>query len=358
MKKIKKVLLVIFAFILVLLIAAWWILTLYIYNDNINQRFETYEPLMLYISDYPGLKCDEYSFTSNKGQKLVGYLYSSGENQRGIVVLAHGFGGGGHNSYMDVCDYFAENGYYVFTYDATGNDKSEGKGVGGVPQGVVDLDYAISFVEKSGNFEKLPIVLYGHSWGGYSVCNVLKFHPEVKAVIECSGCNKSSDLIEIGGKEIIGNLVYTMMPFVYLHEFIHYGKYAETSAMDAFKATTCPVMVVHSSDDDLVPIEYGYDKFFAVYKDDPRFTFMRFEDKGHNDIVNDKNNTYMSDFEADYKQWTENLDYDYRAKENRKRFAWEKASYYHEHLDREKYSHRLDTELMNQFVKFYDSACR
>lgn len=64
------------------------------------------------------------------------------------MIIAHGFGGGGHNSYMDAADYFARNGYYVFTYDATAMDKSEGEGLGGIPQGVIDLDSAISFVER------------------------------------------------------------------------------------------------------------------------------------------------------------------------------------------------------------------
>lgn len=38
---------------------------------------------------------------------------------------------------MDCANYFAKNGYYVFAYDATGSGKSDG--VGGVPQGVIDL---------------------------------------------------------------------------------------------------------------------------------------------------------------------------------------------------------------------------
>ena len=83
-----------------------------------------------------------------------------------MYVIAHGFGGGGHNSYMDVANYFASNGYYVFAYDVTGCDKSEGEGVGGVPQGVIDLDHAISFVEDNNEIPELPIMLFGHSWGG------------------------------------------------------------------------------------------------------------------------------------------------------------------------------------------------
>lgn len=89
----------------------------------------------------------------------MGSLYSAGENQKGIIILVHGFGGGGHNSYMDCINYFVKNGYYVFVYDATGNDESEGEGVGGFFQGVIDLNYAISFVEDSKTLLNLPIGL-------------------------------------------------------------------------------------------------------------------------------------------------------------------------------------------------------
>ena len=102
-------------------------------HENFNIRSGSYEPLMLSTEDFDELQCKEYFFSSDKGQKLAGYLYRVGNNQ--------------HNSYIDVANYFAMNGYFVFVYDATGCDKSEGEGVGGVSQGVIDLDYAISFVE-------------------------------------------------------------------------------------------------------------------------------------------------------------------------------------------------------------------
>ena len=200
MKSGKKLWIIIVCAVVLLLVTGIWALTVYIYNENFNRRFQSYEPRMLRLEDFDGLERTRYEFPSDKGQMLAGYLYSFGEGQHGIVIIAHGFGGGGHNSYMDVADYFARNGYLVFAYDATGNDESEGKGVGGLPQGVIDLDHAISFVEESGNFPELPIMLFGHSWGGYSVCSVLSLHPEVKAVIACSGFNSSPDMFEAEGR--------------------------------------------------------------------------------------------------------------------------------------------------------------
>lgn len=280
--KKKRVYIIVLCIIAVLLIAEDWILTVAVYNKYFGQRFETNESLMMYVDDFDGLQRTRYEFTSDKGQKLVGYMYSAGENQHGIIVMAHGYGGGGHNSYMDCADYFARHGYFVFAYDATGNDESEGDGIGGFPQGVIDLNYAITFLEESGNFPNLPIALFGHSWGGYSVCSVLTYHPEVKAVIACSGFNSSSDLFEFHGKNMLGVGAYLMLPFAKLHESIKYGNYASNTSLDGFSNSNAAVMIVHSSDDDVVPIQYGYDKYYEKYKDNPRFKFVRLEYAGHN----------------------------------------------------------------------------
>ena len=358
-KKKSGILLRILLGVVLILTAGLWIMTVSIYNDNFDKRFTSYEPYMLKVSDFDGLERTRYEFASDKGQKLTGWLYKVEDTDtanadafpRGIIVFAHGFGAG-HNSYMDCADYFARNGYLVFAYDATGNDESEGESLGGIPQGVVDLDHAISFVEESGNFPDLPIALFGHSWGGYSACAVLTYHPEVKAVIECCGCNSSADMFEAGGKDQAGSFIYAMLPFVKIHERIKYGKYASNTAMDGFAASDAAVMIVHSADDGVIPIEYGLDLYYEKYRDDPRFTFLRFEDKGHSYIFN--NNSYKDEFNRAFDEWLAALDYDVTAEENKDRFISDKAEYIHQNLDRKKWSHMLDQDLFERFLAFYD----
>ncbi len=287
----KKKALLIVMLCLILLFLLWVGISLGIYNMYFGRRFESNPMFINHVEDFDGLERTRYEFASDKGQTLAGYMYSSGTGQNGIIVFAHGYGAGGHNSYMEVINYFAHNGFYVFAYDATGNDESGGKGIGGVPQGLIDLDHAITFVEESGNFEDLPLVLFGHSWGGYSVSNVLVYHPEVKAVIECSGPNSSTDLLEGGGKMVVGPVIYALLPVIKVYEKAKFGNYAETTALEGFVATDAAIMVVHSSDDDTVPIEYGYDIYYETFKDDPRFVFERLEGKGHNSFLRVNNNT-------------------------------------------------------------------
>lgn len=350
-KSKKRIVLIVLSCILVLLIGGWWFFSVSIYNDNFYKRFESYEPYTLRVEDFEGLQRMKYEFPSDKGQMLTGYMYSAGAAPRGILVIAHGLGAG-HNSYMDCANFFAHNGYLVFAYDATACDESEGDGLGGIPQGVVDLDRALSFVEDSGNFPDLPIVLFGHSWGGYSACSVLTYHPEVRAVIECSGCNRSSDLFEAGGKEQAGDLIYAMMPFIKLHERLRYGKYAVDTAMDGFAASDAAIMVVHSEDDGVVPIEYGYDVYYEKYGDDPRFTFVRLKDNGHNFVYDDT--TYIDEFNSEFDDWLATLDYDCQARENRERFISDKADYIHAHLDRAKWCNMLNEALFDRFLEFYN----
>ena len=350
-KSKRKILIIVLSIVRVLRIAGDWALSVIIYNENFNQRFESDEAFIRRVEDFDGLQRTKYEFASNKGQKLTGYLYTTEEKPHGIVVMAHGFGGGGHNSYMDCANYFAHHGYCVFAYDATGNDESEGEGVGGLPQGVIDLDYAITFVEESGNFPDLPIVLFGHSWGGYSVCSVLTYHPEVKAVIACSGFNSSSDMFEAEGKKQAGNGIYLILPFVKLHERMKYGGYASNTAMDGFSESDAAIMILHSLDDEVVPAKYGYDIYYEKYKDDSRFRFIHFQDKGHN-YFNDE--TYRDEFNAEFDKWLETLDYDYNVSENKERFSKDRADYIHKNLDREKRFNSLDLELFGDFVGFYD----
>ncbi len=55
--KKKKILFIVLFVMAVLIIAGDWALTVTVYNENFNQRFESYEPLMLCVDDFDGLQC-------------------------------------------------------------------------------------------------------------------------------------------------------------------------------------------------------------------------------------------------------------------------------------------------------------
>lgn len=283
--KIARAVAITVSAILVLMLAAIMVISGMVYESIFGGRFDLHEWDSTITAKYPGLQIELCQFTSDKGQKLAAAKYSKGlETTKGVIVLAHGYGGGGHFNYMDYVDWFTSHEYLVFAYDATGNDNSEGKGVGGLPQGVIDLDHALDFVEQQPEYAELPIMLFGHSWGGYSVGNVLNVHPEVNAVVVNAGFNSSADMIKQEGEKYVGKYADIFIPFVTLYERLKYGKYAGYSALKGFGNTDAGVMILHGGLDGTVLAENGYDLFFEKYGDSDRFEFLWFKLGGHEDL--------------------------------------------------------------------------
>lgn len=302
LNKRKKIIIfslrLVFLVLLIFLIIPYSV-TITVYNSIFNKRYETTSAYK--ITEFDGLKADRYEFKSYDNETLVGYRYYTEQAEPcGIVVLAHGFNSGGQKSYMNITYYFACNGFDVFSYDATGNDESGGKSIKGIPQGLKDLSCAIDYLDEIDELKNLQIFLWGHSWGGYCVTNVLNYHPEVKAVVSVAGFNRSSDLLYSQGKEMIGGIINIILPYVRLHEKHLFDDYAKTTAMNGFANSDAGVFIIHSKDDTVVPIQYGYDIYYEKYADDSRFVFRQYEDKGHSSIDNE----LLSDIVSFYKSYT------------------------------------------------------
>lgn len=352
MKKPLKIALIVLAVLLALLIAAGLflpgIIAEIVYEENFGSRYTSYEPMTWNVDDFDGLQRERYTFPSDKGQMLTGYrYYHEGVDIRGVVVIAHGFGGGGHRHYMNIADYFAANGYAVFAYDATGNDESEGEAVGGLPQGVIDLNYALRFVKSEPDFVGLPIMLWGHSWGGYSVGSVLALHPDVKAAVIVAGFNSSMDMMETEGRSMAGDAIDFILPALEAYEAENYGDYAALSILDGVAATDAQIMFIHGAQDQMIPIEGSFDRYQAAFADAPRFTFVRYEEREHNYIFCDPaREAYVDAYNAEA---------DAYVAEHGEPTEEERAAYYEQHLDLHQL-YPLDADLMAQMLALYDGA--
>lgn len=316
-----------------------------VYKTLFHKRLTSEAPYRFSIDDYPGLKRDRHHFFSDDGQILIGYMYYyEDQTQKGVVVMAHGFGGGGHLTYLDCANCLAKNGFYVFAYDATGNDESEGDGIIGFPEGIIDLNNAISYVESLNNFKDCPIMLFGHSWGAYSTCNVLYYHPEVKAVVAMSGFNNSADLIRTQGHIYSNGGEEAIMPFIENHEKELFGDWAESTAMRGFESTNAHVFIVHSGDDRTVPYEAGYKIYYEKYKNDPRFTFRLFENRGHGTVYyTERGMTYTLEWEDKWKSFLKSNP----SEEDKTKFI-------KDNINHEFWIDRLNHELFGEIIEFYN----
>ncbi len=284
MRKRKWIILIVLAIVLIGILTALYLTAKSVYASRFNFRCTTSAKDSFDIARFDTLVSRRYTFKSKQGHQLVGYLYKQNDPtlpKKGVIVFAHGLGAGGQNGYMDSFDYLTKQGYCVFAYDATANDESEGEVIGGLPQGIIDLDYAIDCVYGIEEVKALPLGLMGYSWGALSVTNVLNEHPEIQAVVSLAGCNRSLDLIEYHGVKMVGKAAKLLMPFAWLHEYLMYGEYATYTALKGFENSGCKVMIVHSERDQTVPMKYGYDLYFEKYGTDDRFVFKSYKNRDH-----------------------------------------------------------------------------
>ncbi len=282
------------------------IAVVFIYNGQFPRydRFDTTITASLRYDDiqsnYPrNLK----SFKSGENL-LQGYVYGESHNQ-GLVVVAHGIGGGA-DSYLPQIKYFVDKGWRVFAYDATGSFDSEGKTTKGFPQALLDLDAAITFINSQEEFTDLPVLLFGHSWGGYAVANVMHYDHDVSAIVSVSGANSPMEVIMEQGHSMMGDFITVQYPFLWMYQYLLFNKAASLNAVDAINDSEVPMLIIHGTDDQT--IQYNGCSIISKKKDIDRLNVEYISmssqgQNGHNDLFySDESREYIDKINIEYRQ--------------------------------------------------------
>lgn len=335
-KKIIKLSVCIVAILLVLFLVAPYSISAIVLHVIFDRRFETEDYLRFSVQDFQGLQADRHTFESENGQTLVGYrYYSENISPKCLIILSHGFGGGGQNGYLDISNYFVRCGYEVFAYDATGNDESGGM-AGGIEQGIIDLNGAITYAKERFS---LPLMLFGHSQGGYASLCSLAYNEEILAVASVSSFHCASDMIKIQGVKVGGAASQAFLPYVYSVQRMKFGKYANACAIESSKNSRSAIFVAHGTEDETVPVQYGYQAYVSEFRLDSRFRFYEAIGRGHTDIL------YSNDGWA-YTLSLENAIKECPSENDRQTVI--------DQMDRQKFCSRLNMELFEEIVTFYD----
>jgi pimeloyl-ACP methyl ester carboxylesterase len=174
-------------------------------------------------------------------------------NHNGLIVIFHGLGCTADH-YLPLIIYFADKCWRIFTFNNTGVTGSDGESMRGLTQSVIDLESALAFVKNSSKFDDLSVMLVGHSLGGYAVCTVLNLNQNVNAVVSFAGFNSSKEIFEEQGITTLGELFYILSPQTWAIEKQLFGDRVKLTAVDGINKAGIPVMIVHSSDDEIIPV--------------------------------------------------------------------------------------------------------
>jgi hypothetical protein len=223
----------------VALFIAYWGLGVILY---IMQPQFLYNPLqeVIYTPDELGLDFEDVTLQSADGLKLNGW-YVPANSSNPTILFCHGNGGNIMHR-LDTINVFYNLGLNCFIFDYRGYGKSEGKPSeeGTYLDARAAYDWLVNVKKLSPN----NIIIFGRSIGG-SIAAQLASKVAAKSLILESTFTSYADM---------GKKFYPYMPVRWFARF----KY---STIDYIKDVHCPVMVIHSRNDELVPFEFGLELY-------------------------------------------------------------------------------------------------
>jgi fermentation-respiration switch protein FrsA (DUF1100 family) len=207
-----------------------------------------------------GIAYQEISFEATDGVQLSAW-YVPSEANRGVVLFSHG--NGGNISYnLPFVEILHRVGLSTFIYDYRGYGRSKGKPS---EEGTYsDIAGAWRYLTESRKVPAGQILLYGQSLGGPIAAKLATEKKPAALILDST----FTSFIDIAGYH------YPFLPVRWLARF-------EYNTLERVKNVRCPVLVIHSSDDEIVPFSQGV----ALYEAAPEpKAFIKLRG-GHNDAL-------------------------------------------------------------------------
>jgi fermentation-respiration switch protein FrsA (DUF1100 family) len=258
--------------IAVVLFTAYWGLGLILY---FMQPTFLYSPVreVIYTPDELGLDFEKVTLKTSDGLRLSGW-YIPAENSQLTVLFCHGNGGNMMHR-LDSINIFYNLGLNCFIFDYRGYGNSEGKP--GEEGTYLDVMAAYKWLTEEKKVPPNNIIVFGRSLGG-SIAAQLASKVEVKSLIIESAFTSYVD---------IGRKFYPYMPVRWFARFNY-------QTVDYVKDVHCPVMIIHSRNDEIVPFEFGLELYDAAN-----------EPKEFVEIFGSHNDGFLVSSEIYRKAWTE-----------------------------------------------------
>jgi len=183
-----------------------------------------------------GLVFEEIVFETKDGIKLHGWFIPASES-KGTIMMCHG-NGGNISHRLETISIFNRFGMSVVIFDYRGYGKSSGKP--GEQGTYTDAEAVLHWITETQNKVSEDVIFFGRSLGGaVAAWLARKYTP--KALILESAFTSIPDM---------GSELYPWIPVRLFSRF----KY---TTIDYVKEVKCPVLILHSMEDDLVPFSHG-----------------------------------------------------------------------------------------------------
>ena len=215
------------------------------------------------------LQYEDITMKTSDGLNLNAWFVPA-NSPAGTVLFCHG--NGGNISYsLDVAETLNRLNLNVLLFDYRGYGKSEGSPT---EEGTyADAETAYRWLVKDKNIPESSIIVMGRSLGAAIAANLAKNRNPRLLILE-SGFSSTPD---VAAKQ------YPIFPVRLLCRY----KYKTAEYVKDIK---CPLLVVHSTEDEIIPYSNGI-KIFSSAKEPKEFLEIR---GSHNEGYSDSGDTYIN----------------------------------------------------------------
>jgi len=209
-----------------------------------QSRFIYFPERGIYVTpDEIGLSYEPVRFEASDGVELAGWWIPA-EQSRGVVLFCHG-NAGNISHRLESIQVFHRLGLDTFIFDYRGYGQSEGRTT---ERGTYrDAEAAWRYLVEDRQIDPAKIVVFGRSLGGTIAAWLAQDHPPKALILESTFTSV---------RDIAAQL-YPYLPVRLMSRF----KY---SAIDYIRRVNCPVLIVHSRDDEMIPFSHGQRLFEAA----------------------------------------------------------------------------------------------
>ncbi len=190
-----------------------------------------------------GLDFEEVYFKTADRLLLHGWFVPA-PNAKFTVLYCHG-NGGNMMYFLDTVNFLNKLGLNCFVFDYRGYGESQGTtSENGT---YLDARAAYRWLKKKKGVEPQQIILFGWSLGGSIAAYLATKVKSAALVIENAFTSYSA----------IGQKFYPYMPVKLFTRF-------DYPTINYVRKVTCPVLVIHSKNDEIIPFEFGLEIFDAA----------------------------------------------------------------------------------------------
>ncbi len=178
-------------------------------------------------------------FQSSNGNKLNGWLLKP-KNQIPNITLLHFHGNAGFiMSQYQTIKPLLKYGFQIFVFDYSGFGFSEGKATR--KNILIDANSALDYVKSRADLKNSKLLIYGHSLGGHLSAVVAEQRQADIDGLVIEGAFSSHRDIAAQKAGIFGRILVS-------------EKYSATQSIRKYKK---PLLVIHSSEDEVIPFKMG-----------------------------------------------------------------------------------------------------